>query len=73
MRDPTEPTFMGWAVTFSGGMATFGFAIVFAIWEVMEFGVDNPGVLALTMLFTVGPIIIVGLGASIALGKLAGG
>jgi hypothetical protein len=62
----------GWYLNLIGGLATFAFATYFALWEVSEFGVDNPGVLALTMLFTVGPIIIIGLGISMLLGKLIG-
>ena len=64
---------IGRTVNLLGGLATFAFAIYFAAWEAIEFGTDNPGVLALTMLFTVGPIIVVGLGVSMVAGKLLGG
>lgn len=63
----------GWVINLLGGLATFGFAIYFVVWEIMEFGVDDPGVLILTLLFTVGPVIIIGLGVSMLFGRLTGG
>jgi hypothetical protein len=38
----------GWYINLLGGLATFAFAVYFAVWEIAEFGVDNLGVLALT-------------------------
>jgi hypothetical protein len=73
MSDKEHRIGCGWYINLIGGLATFAFAAYFAVWEIMEFGIDNPGVLILTMLFTVGPIIIIGLAISMLLGKLAGG